>query len=166
MSMGTVSIPAEQRFVLSGITWPAYVAFADLLDGQHVRVTYDRGRLEFMTPSPEHERSKHLLALLLAVVAEEMDIDIAGFGSMTCRREDLDRGLEPDECYWGSHEPKVRGRTEINLAVDPPPDLVLEVEISRSVLDRMDLYARLGIAEIWRWDGHSLRVCLLGPDGK
>lgn len=164
--MATVEIPAEQRFVLSGISWPAYVAFGDLLDERHVRLTYDRGELEFMTLSPEHERTKKLLARLLEALTEELDIDIASYGSMTCRREDLEQGLEPDACYWIANEPRVLGRTDIDFPEDPPPDLALEVEISRSALDRLGLYARLGVPEVWRWDGQTLRVCLRGPDGR
>lgn len=163
--MATVEIPAEQRLVLSCISWPAYVGFTDLLGERHVRVTYDRGEMEFMTLSPEHERAKKLLARLLEALTEEMDIDIASFGSMTCRREDLERALEPDECYWIANEAQIRGRMEIDLETDPPPDLALEVEISRSALNRMRLYASLGVPEVWRWDGQSLRVCLLQPDG-
>src|SRR5579884_552502 len=163
--MATGDIPAEQRLVLSGIDWPAYVAFGDLLGERHVRLTYNAGELEFMTLSPEHERAKKLLARLLEALTEELDIDIAGYGSMTCRREDLDRGLEPDECYWIAHEPQVRGRHDIDLDRDPPPDLALEVEISRSALDRLGLYASLDVSEVWRWDGQTLRVCILQADG-
>jgi Uma2 family endonuclease len=164
--MATVHAPAEQRFRLSGIDWPSYVAFSDLLGERHIRVTYDRGEMELMTVSPEHERSKHLLGRLIEALTEELDIDIAGYGSMTCRRERQERALEPDECYWITHEEAVRGRTEIDFDEDPPPDLVLEVEISRSLLDRMRLYATLGVPEVWRWDGQTLRVCLLGKDGR
>jgi Uma2 family endonuclease len=164
--MSTAQIPAEQHFVLSCIDWPTYVGFSDLLGERHVRVTFDRGEMEFRTLSPEHECSKKLLARLIEVLTEEMDIDIAGFGSMTCRREDLERGLEPDECYWITNEAKVRGRTDIDLDVDPPPDLALEVEVSRSALDRMRVYAGLGVPEVWRWDGQHLHVHLLGSDGQ
>ncbi len=118
-----------------------------------------------MTLSPEHERFKSLLARLVETLTEELDLEIASFGSMTCRRADLSRGLEPDECFWISHEPEVRGRLEIDLTADPPPDLVLEIEISRSVLDRMEAYARLGVPEVWRYDGRSVRFEHLQPDG-
>ncbi len=163
--MSTVQIPTEQRFVLSGVDWDTYVGFSDLLGEWHVRVTYDRGAMEFMTLSPEHERSKKLWARLLEALTEEMEIEIASYGSMTCRREDLEGGLEPDECYWIAHESQVRGRTDIDLSEDPPPDLVLEVEISRSALNRMNLYAHLRVPEVWRWNGERLRIFLLGPAG-
>jgi Uma2 family endonuclease len=163
--MATVQIPAEQRFVLHAVDWPTYVGFSDQLGERHVRVTYNRGVMEFMTLSPEHERDKHLLNLFIIFIAQEMDINIAGYGSMTSRREDLDRGLEPDECYWVANEPVVRGRTDLDPAQDPPPDLVIEVEVSRSALNRMGIYASLGVPEVWRWDGQTLRVCLLDPNG-
>ena len=164
--MATVQAPAEQRLLLSCIDWPSYLTFGDLLDERHVRLTYDRGELEFMTLSPEHERAKKLLARLLEALTDEMDIDVAGFGSMTFRREDLERGLEPDECYWIAHEPGIRGRNEIDLARDPPPDLVIEIEISRSALNRMGLYAAMGVPEVWRFDGQTLRFCLLATNGR
>jgi Uma2 family endonuclease len=94
-----------------------------------------------------------------------MDIEIAGFGSMTCRREKLERALEPDDCYWIANEPLVRGRDVIDLDTDPPPDLFLEIDISRSFLDRLGICARLKVPEVWRWGGQTLRVCILGPDG-
>jgi Uma2 family endonuclease len=164
--MTTLQIPQEQRFVLDWVPWPTYVAYAEMMGERHVRVTYHQGRMEFMTLSPEHEHWKHRLVLLVAVVAEEMNIDIAGYGSMTWQREDLERGMEPDECYWIANEARVRGRTEIDLANDPPPDLALEVEISRSALPRMKMFASFGVPEIWRFDGQTLRFCVLGPNGE
>ena len=158
--------PSEQRIVLSCIDWPTYLVFSDRLGDRHVRVTYNRGEMELMTLSPGHERWKHLLVLLLAVLAEEMELEMAGFASMTCRREDLDRGLEPDECYWIVNARLLRGRQYVDLTKDPPPDLVLEVEISRSFLDCLSICAALKVPEVWRWDGETLRVCLLGSDGQ
>jgi Uma2 family endonuclease len=160
-----ISAPAEQRLRLSAIPWPTYVLYSDSLGPRHVRVTYDRQEMEVMTLSPSHEHRKKLLARLIEALTEEMDIDIASFGSMTCRREDLQRGLEPDEAYWIENESKVRGRDEIDLETDPPPDLVLEIEVSRSTLNRIGIYAALGVPEVWRWDGESLRVLLLAPRG-
>src|SRR5262245_37165437 len=149
--MDTIAIPAEQRLRLSCIPWEAYVVFTDQLGDQPIRVTYDRGEMEVMSPSNRHENRKRLLGRLLEALTEEMEIDIYSSGSMTCRREELARGLEPDECYWIEHEPVVRGRDDIDLDTDPPPDLALEIEISRSALDRMSIYAALRVPEVWRW---------------
>lgn len=165
--MATVQAPqqSQDRLRLSDISWKAYVTFSDGLGPRHVRVTYDQGEMEVMTLSPEHENRKHVLGILVVELAVEMEIDIAGYGSMTCRREDLARGLEGDECYWIANETKVRGRTDIDLAIDPPPDLALEIDVSRSSLDRMGIYAALRVPEVWRWDGEKLRVYLLTADG-
>jgi Uma2 family endonuclease len=122
--------------------------------------------MEFMTLSPEHERARHLLGLFVAVLALELDVDIAGLGSMTCRREDLDRGLEPDDCYYIANEPQVRGRNEIDLSRDPPPDLMLEIEISRSFLNRLEICAALRVPEVWRFNGQTVRIAVLGPHGQ
>lgn len=158
--------PAEQHFVLSNIDWDTYLTISDKLGERNIRLNYDGANLEFMSTSLEHERAKKLLARLLETVTEEMDIDILGGGSMTCRRQDLERGFEPDECYWIEHEAQMRGRTDIDLMRDPPPDLMLEVEISRSFIDRLALAARLGVPEVWRWEGETMRVMLLNPDGQ
>ncbi len=164
--MATVQAPASGSLVLDNVDWPMYSRLLRLFeDRPGVRLTYDRGVLEIMTLSPQHERRKHLLRRLLEALAEEMGIAIAGFGSMTCRRRRNRRGLEPDECYWIANEPAVRGRDNINLRVDPPPDLALEVNWTRSSLDRMAIYARLGVAEVWRLEADGLHFHVLQTDG-
>lgn len=142
--------PNDQRLRLSAVSWETYLVTSDGLGPRRIRVTYDRGEMERTPLSPRHENRKTLLARLVEALNEELAIDIAGFGSMTCRRQDLERGLEPDECWWIAHESAVRGREDIDLAVDPPPDLVLEVEVSRGTLDRMGIYAALEVPEVWR----------------
>jgi Uma2 family endonuclease len=147
--MSTVQVPAGQRLVLSGIDWRTYGRLLRAFDERPgVRLTYDRGVLEIMTLSPEHERFKHLLRRLIEALAEEMGLTIAGFGSMTFRRRRRRRGLEADECFWIANEPRVRGKDRIDLRVDPPPDLVVEVDVSRSSLDRLAIYASLGVPEV------------------
>ncbi|HEY2251744.1 MAG TPA: Uma2 family endonuclease, partial [Planctomycetaceae bacterium] len=102
---------------------------------------------------------------LLETLTEVLDIPILSLGNTTFRREDSARGLEPDECWYIGHEEQMRGRDSIDLLIDPPPDLVIEIEISRSVLDRMDIYAALGVPEVWRCDGRSITVAVLAGDG-
>jgi Uma2 family endonuclease len=164
--MGAIKLPVEQRFVLSNVNWDIYETIGDKIGERNIRLNYDGVNLEFMTTSLEHERAKKLLARLLEALTEEMNIDILGGGSLTCRRQDLDRGFEPDECYWIAHESQLRAREAIDLTRDPPPDLMLEVEISRSFVDRLAIAASLGVPEVWRWDGETLRVMVLGADGQ
>lgn len=155
-------LSCEQRFRMSFIPWSTYLAISDLLPERHIRLTYEDGELEFMTVSPEHERRKKLLARLLEALPEVLDIDIASGGSMTFRRETIECALEPDECYWIAHERAARNFESFNLEHDPPPDLAIEVEISRSLLNRVGIYAQLGVPELWRFDGQTLLFCVLG----
>jgi Uma2 family endonuclease len=155
----------EQRLRLSCVTWDDYVAISDGLGERRLRVTFDRGELEIMSVSQKHEKGKKRLGRFVEVITEELEIDIAYGGSMTCRNEAMLRALEPDDSYWIEHEPLMRGRDDVDLDVDPPPDLSLEIEISRSTLDRMGIYAALKIPEVWRWDGETLSVHLLTARG-
>ncbi|HEX8201058.1 MAG TPA: Uma2 family endonuclease [Isosphaeraceae bacterium] len=143
--MATVQAPAEQRLVLWDVGWKGYLALLDVVGDRRIRITYDRGNVELMTVSPLHEFSKKNLARLIEILSYELDLDIRSGGSFTFKREDLDRGLEPDECYWFRNEPLVRMKMEFDPLIDPPPDLVVEVEVSRSVLDRMGILAALGV---------------------
>jgi Uma2 family endonuclease len=151
---------------MSAVSWEGYMHLGQAFAGRHVRMAYDRGELEIMKVSLGHEADKCLLARFVEVVTEEMAIDIGSGGSTTLNREDLERGLEGDECWWIKHEAEVRDLREIDLNQHPPPDLALEVEITRRILNRIPIYAALGVPEIWRWDGQVLSVCLLGEDGE
>jgi Uma2 family endonuclease len=151
---------------MRNIDWRQYRAIADAIGETHVRLTYDRGALEFMTLSHGHERRKELLGRLLGVLTEELDMPCQSGGSTTFNREDLKRGIEPDQCYYLEHEALVRGKEEIDLGVDPPPDLAIEIEVSRSALNRMDIYAALRVPEVWRFDGTHLHVHLLNDQGE
>jgi Uma2 family endonuclease len=157
---------AGHRIVLEGLDWPAYEMIGTaLLDRANVRLTYDRGSLEVMTLSPEHERRKYILGRLIDVLSEELDLPIAGFGSTTCKREP-EQGLEPDQCYYHRNLERVRGIQRLDLRRDPPPDLAVEIDVTSSSIDRMGIYAALGIPEVWRFAGGALRVYLLNDGGQ
>jgi Uma2 family endonuclease len=157
--------PPRQRLVLNGITWEGYVKLSDLL-GKLVRINYDRGLLEIMTTYSPHELLKTVIGMLLGVVAEEFLIPMKCVGSTTLRRQDVDKGLEPDLIYYLASMSRVRDWRKLDLNVDPPPDLCVEIEISRSVVDRLRIYAGLGIPELWRCDGQTLEAWRLRPDGQ
>lgn len=157
--------PAEQRLVLRGVSWQRYRAIADALTGFQVRLTYDGEDLELMTKSVLHCSYSRLLARFVCVLTEELGKPICSLGDITCEREDLVRALEPDECFYIDNEPQVRGRDKLDFTTDPPPDLAVEVDISRSSLNRFGIYAKLGVPEVWRCDANTLEVYHLGPDG-
>jgi Uma2 family endonuclease len=165
--MSTVQSPSEQRFILQSVPWRTYErllrAFADR---PGVRLTYDRGTLELMTLSHEHESQSYLLARLVDALTEELNLPVKGGRSTTFRRRKKRRGLEPDNCWWIASEPLVRGKTEIDLRRDPPPDLALEVDVTHSSLNRMAIYAALRVPEVWRLEAQSLVCYLLGSGGR
>ncbi len=156
----------EQRFVMQHASWATYQTLRKTFEDQPIRLTFDRGRLELMSPSGPHERIKKLLDRLLIGAAEELEIEVRSQGSTTFGREDLDRGLEPDECYYIEHEADVRDHDEPDTSCDPPPDLAIEIEVSRSALNRMGIYAALGVPEVWRVRGTEIHVFHLDDNGQ
>ena len=154
----------QQRFVVRQSSWQTYQTVLKAFEDSPVRVTFDRGALELMSPSGPHERLKKLLDRLISAAAEELEIPLRSQGSTTFSREELNRGLEPDECYYIEHEPDVRDRDDVG-SDDPPPDLAVEVEMSRTALDRMGIYADLGVPEVWRLSGTDLVMLRLDVSG-
>ena len=160
--MATVlSSSADQRVVLHDIDWETYESILEAHRDRSVpRFTYDRGRLEIMSPSPEHEQLKDIAAQLVNVVAEEMVLDLQGLGSTTFRREDLERGFEPDACFYIQNAARIRGKTELDLRTDPPPDLVIEIDTSPSI-NKFPIFAQLGVPEVWRYNGKRWIILVL-----
>lgn len=153
--------------VLNNVDWKSYEMMGEALrDRPNLQMTYDRGTLEIMTLSLEHELVKKLLSRLIDILSEELDIPIAACGSTTYKREAMDRGLEPDECYYVENVHRIRGLLAIDLERDPPPDFVIEVDVTNRSVNRLPIYAMLGVPEIWRWDKWTLHVHLLSEDGK
>ena len=156
-----------QSLLLEGIDWQTYSrllrAFAER---RKIRLTYDRGRLEIMSPLLEHEDDSDFLGLMVHVLTEEMDMPIKSGGSTTMRRQLHARGLEADKSFWIANAERMKGRRRLDLRKDPPPDLAIEVDVSRSCLDRLAIYAALRVPEVWRLEGDDLRFYVLGPKGK
>jgi len=151
MTLSMNSVP--QGVVLEDVTWDLYRHMLTEIGDGHTRLTFDQGRLAIMSPLPIHEQIKKVLARLVEAYADANDIAIEGLGSTTFKREDLQKGLEPDECYYIAHAAHIAGKEEVDLAVDPPPDLVIEVDISRPGIARQPIYAAIGVPEIWKYDG-------------
>lgn len=157
--------PADQRIVLHGISWETYESLlADHEDKSAPRFSYDRGKMEIMSPGPEHEMMNRRLASLIIAIMEEVGTEAEDFGSTTFRREDLERGFEPDTCFYvEENADRIRSKKRLDLSVDPPPDLILEIDITSPSLDKFPIYARLGIPEVWRYDGDKLGI--FHPEG-
>jgi Uma2 family endonuclease len=154
-----MTIQSPDRVVIKNISWQSYQSLIiDLEREPAIRLTYDRGTLEIRMPLAPHQTYKKILGRLIEAATEELDLEIRSLGSLTCSREDLSKGLEPDQCYYIQNEAKVRGIEQIDLAKLPPPDLAVEIDITSSSLDRFSIYADLKVPEIWRYDGRSLVI--------
>lgn len=143
-----------QQVILHGISWETYeLLLSDFQDSHAAHFTYDRGVLEIMVLSFKHETVNRTLANIVSVIAEEMQIDIVSAGSTTFKRADLARGFEPDSCFYIQNEDQMSGKAEIDLSIDPPPDLVIEIDITNPSLNKFPIYAQVGVPEVWRYDG-------------
>ena len=158
--MSVESPPAGARVILHNISWSTYQALLVDLGDHRGRLTYDRGTLEIMSPSEEHEGRKRLVGRFIEVFTEELNIDIKSMSSTTLQSELKERGLEADESYYVQNEPRVRGK-RVDLTRDPPPDLAIEIDLRRSAIDRMGIYAALGVPEVWAFEHNALLIHLL-----
>jgi Uma2 family endonuclease len=165
--MATVEcFPAEQRFQLHGVPWQTYLELRDAPENEHVHMTYNQGKLEMMSPSTTHEQYAYLISRLIDAWTEELEIDVQSCRTVTFKREDLQRGLEPDNCYYVANEAVVRSKRELDLAVDPPPDLAVEVDLCGDTREKLAIYAAFGVPEVWWFDGRHLQVFVLAADGR
>jgi Uma2 family endonuclease len=163
--MVTTQSAQEQRLILHNIGWDTYERLLrDHANASSPRFAYDRGTLEIMSPLPEHERLNRAIQLLVPVIAEEIGVDLDSLGSTTFNREDLQRGFEPDSCFYVQNAARVHGRSRIDLQVDPAPDIVVEIDITHPSLDKLPIYAQIGVPEVWRYVGARLEILVLAGD--
>jgi len=133
---------------------------------RNLKLTYDEGVLEIMVPSQEHEKDGEFLARMIVILTEEFGLPIQHGGSTTLKRKKMKKGLEPDKCFWITNAAKLAGVKQLDLNIHPPPDLAIEVDVTRSSLDRFGIYRTLGVGELWRLDGDDLQFNTLGADQK
>lgn len=164
--MSTVPKPKtarrRPRLVLRHVDWKTYTRLVRAFNERPaVRLTFEQGKLEIMSPLAQVAGDAEFLGQLLTVMTEEMRLPCKAGGSTTLKRRQLLKGLEPDKCYWIASEAQMRGKARLDLAVDPPPDLAIEVDVTSSSLNRMVIYAALGVREVWRVEGGVLAFHVL-----
>ena len=163
--MATILNPAKTaaaRVVLPHVSWETYERLlTDLSDCSVPHLTYDQGRLEIMSPTAKHEKVNRSIELLVRITALEMDIEVGSLGSTTFKREDIARGFEADSCFYVQNEAAIRGKEELDLLVDPPPDIVFEVDITSSSINKRSLFAEFGVPEIWQYDDEKIEILKL-----
>ncbi|MGH1395616.1 MAG: Uma2 family endonuclease [Trichormus sp.] len=160
--MTTTASLTQTRTLLKNISWQTFKAMlTDMGNERNSRLAYDNGIVEIMTPLMPHETSNRLIEGLIVVLCEEFNLEVKTTGSLTLTRDDLEKGAEPDSSYYIQNEFLVRDKENIDLNEDPPPDLVLEVDYSKPKIDKLSLYAAMGIPEFWRYNGTRLRIYIL-----
>ena len=148
-------LPAGATLILPDVEWDDYEHLVDENIGRHssVRITYDRGRLEVMSPTSEHDHLADMCTLIAHVLGEETGCDVESFGSTTFKQTRLLKGAEPDACFYVQTASSVIGKRNLDLATDPPPDVMVEIDISHDSTTKLAIYASMGVAEAWRYDG-------------
>ena len=163
MTAKTLS-PPEQIVELSNISWQTYETLLAELSHRRLRLIYNRGNLEIMTPSPEHEHFKEVLGRFVETLAEELEVRIEPLGSTTFKRPEL-LGVEPDKCFYIQNVSAIKGKKRLDMSQDPPPDLVLEIDITSRSDSTLKIYADLGVPEVWIYNGSRLRINRLEDRG-
>ncbi|MFP5271625.1 Uma2 family endonuclease [Coleofasciculus sp.] len=164
LELNRITVPPGQRILLSNVSWQEFeTILEDLGEHRAARVAYDNGTLEIMTPLPENESGKELVSDLLKALLEELDIEFCTLGSTTFKNEVMSKGIEPDNCFYIQNEAAIREKDRIDLTLDPPPDLALEIDVTSRT--HPSIYEALGVHELWRFEKGGLQINLL-RDGK
>lgn len=153
-------LPAGATLILPDVEWDDYERLVDENIGRHgsVRITYDRGRLEVMSPPSEHDHLADMCTLIAHVLGDETGSDVESFGSTTFKQTRLVKGTEPDACFYVQSAPRVIGKRNLDLATDPPPDVMVEIDISHDSTTKMGIYASMKVPEVWRYDGRHKQM--------
>jgi Uma2 family endonuclease len=163
LQLKQIRVPLGQRVILEDISWKEFEAVLTEL-GEHRtnRVAYSQGTLEIMVPLPEHEKAKVIIGDLVKILLDELDLYWESLGSTTFKREDMAAGVEPDDCFYIQNYRSMIGKDRINLSVDPPPDLVIEIDLTSTT--KVSAYRALRVPEIWRYENGLLEINLLQED--
>lgn len=153
------SLDTESSLILRGVSWATYESLlSDFRNNNAVHFAYDQGVLEIMAPSAKHEEPNRTFSLVVDLITGELDIEVRRLGSTTFTRKDLSKGFEPDSCFYIQNVERVHEKEEIDLTVDPPPDLVIEIDLTSSSLNKLPIYAAVKVPEVWRYQGGRVRI--------
>ena len=160
LELKRIHVPPGQRVLLHNVTWTELEAILEEL-GEHraARIAYDRGTLEIMAPLPEHEDNKEIISDLVKALLEELDIEFRCLGSTTFKNQFMEQGIEPDQCFYIQNEALIRGKKRLDLTIDPPPDLALEIDVTSRT--HPHIYQALKVPELWRFENGKLQINLL-----
>lgn len=160
LALEQIIVPPGHQLLLKNVSWQQ---FQDILknlgERRSARLSYSQGMLEIMTPLPEHEDDKVIIGDFVKAILEEMDIEFRSLGSTTFENEAMRQAVEPDDCFYIQNEAKIRGKKRLNLEIDPPPELAIEIDITSRT--KFNNYQELGVTELWRYNGKKLEINIL-----
>jgi Uma2 family endonuclease len=157
-------LPKGAALVLHQFSWDDYETLVQVLDRRNLRIAYDSGRLEIVSPLPEHEECSDLINALVRILSDELGVKVQSYGRATWKRRSLTKGVEADACYYVVNASRVSGKQKFDLDVDPPPDIIVEIDITNESLVKFPIYAALGVPEIWHYDNTRMRFFKLTGD--
>ncbi|MBD2081074.1 Uma2 family endonuclease [Leptolyngbya sp. FACHB-17] len=160
LGLKRIEVPPGQRVLLQEVSWEEFEwILEELSDRRSARIAYDNGTVEIMTPLPEHEANKEVIGDLIKALLEELEIEFLTLGSTTFKNQEMLKGIEPDQCFYIQNESKIRGKKRLDLSVDPPPDLALEIDLTSRT--HPSIYQALGVPELWRFEKGNLQINVL-----
>jgi len=160
LQLRQIDVPPGHRVIFKEVSWQEFEAILEELgDRRASRLAYSKGTLEIRMPLPKHEKTKAIIGDLIKILLEETEIDCENFASSTFKRKEMAQGIEPDDCFYIQNHAQMIGKDRVNLSLDPPPDLAIEVDITSRT--QLDAYQALGVPELWRYEEGSLRIDVL-----
>jgi Uma2 family endonuclease len=164
LELNQLIVPPGHQLLLKDVSWQMFEKILEELgETRAARVSYSTGMLEIMTPLPEHEADKVIIGDLVKALLEELNIDFWSLGSTTFKNEEMAQAVEADDCFYIQNEAAIRGKKRIDLSIDPPPDLAIEIDITSRT--KFNNYEALGVPELWKYNGRKLQVNVL-QEGK
>ncbi|MDB9518353.1 Uma2 family endonuclease [Roseofilum reptotaenium CS-1145] len=164
LQLQQLDIPPGQRLLIHDLNWEEFEQFLiELGEKRASRIAYSHPTLEIRMPLAKHERAKSFIGDMVKILLEELEIDFECFGSTTFKRKKMGFGLEPDDCFYIDHHQQMIGKDRIDLAIDPPPDSAIEVDVTSKT--QTDAYLRLGVPELWIYGENELKMYVL-EDGE
>ncbi|MCI0422141.1 MAG: Uma2 family endonuclease [Acidobacteria bacterium] len=152
-------LPPGSKLTFYEISWQQYEQLLSQLgDAASPRVSYDSGRLDVMSPSSKHEKLKNVLHDLVLILSDELDLDVLSLGSVTLKVEPKGKGFEADDCFYVQRAGEIGEKDQLDLLSDPPPDLVLEIDVAHDSSGKFPIYVALGVPEIWRYEGSEFSL--------
>jgi Uma2 family endonuclease len=164
IDLNKIDLYPGQTLSLHSIDWSEFERILDGLGDRRSRLVYCDSKLELRMPLPEHEKIKRFLAMVVEICLDRLELDWEAYGSTTLKRCDRGVGIEPDECFYIRNATDMAGLRRIDLTVDPPPDLAIEVDVTS--VTRLEAYAAIGVPELWRYRENAVEIWRLDESGR